>query len=101
MRKADREALRKRIERRMERLYPRGRDWSTWFGTDYIEMNVAVEIDRAVRRERERVLGFCHDCGGEVASSPVLCTGCFRQRQDEGMDTDDMSKLETWKGRTR
>lgn len=85
MKRADREALRKR-------LCARG-----WPVQDWELDHIVREIDRAVSRERERALGFCHDCGGEVARGPVLCTGCFRQRQDEGMDTDDMMTIQQWR----
>jgi hypothetical protein len=91
MTKADRQALRKRLDRVKTTL-----DAGTGIRL-YTGEQLWQACARAVRRERKRVLSFCHDCGGEVVAEPVLCEACVARRNGEGMDTDDMRTIEQWR----
>ena len=93
MTNADREALRRRAYDAMMREI----GYATRDGQDLLERFAEREVDRAVRRDRKKVLGFCHDCGGGVVASPVLCGDCLETRNAEGMDADDMRTIEKWR----
>ena len=65
------------------------------------ERGDATEVMRAIdafeHAVREEALNFCHDCGCEVASGPVLCEGCVSVRNSEGMDTEDSRTIDEWR----
>jgi hypothetical protein len=87
MNTADREALRKRLERE---------DWDA--SIDDVLMLIVREVDQAVRQRARASEVWCHDCGvGLLNDGPVLCDGCVSMRAEEGMSRDDKRRISTWR----
>lgn len=66
-------------------------------GDNVGEVVYVADVIAFAASEVKRALHFCHDCGCEVVSGPVLCEGCLSIRNSEGMDTEDSRTIDEWR----